>query len=325
MASKLVQEGTYGCVVKPPLPCAKTKAGKNNVGKIIRKTNTDIELSIATLVMGIQGWEDYYVINVEDDCTTRNFAKLRETYSKQCRVYIDSENSELTQLISPFSGTPVYRLDMITIKNFDYMASFKHLLRGVAKLNNQGICHFDLHENNVLVNNNGVMRIIDFGSAFLGDEVNESVARRHIYDFSPKFPPQPPEVTVQNGLYTGMNFENAMIQAIRQKRVYIIANKLLGLDPKVSLEELKDFWSYHPWDSYHKEGWVPFFKEHWRSWDSWAVGVMFLNLLEKSFSNYNFVNTIWKEDSLVIRTVLKGLLHSDPTKRLTAEEALKLF
>jgi hypothetical protein len=64
---------------------------------------------------------------------------------------------------------------------------------------------------------------------------------------------------------------------------------------------------------------------YWRSWDSWAVGVMFLNLLEKSFLNYTFVNTVWKNNSNKIRTVLKGLLHSNPIKRLTAEEALDLL
>lgn len=320
MESKVVQEGTYGCVVKPPLPCAKTKAAKDNVGKIVRRKNTEIELSIATLVMGIENWQEYYVVQVQDSCSSQNFTKLRKRYAPQCRVYTESNNSELVQLLSPFAGSPVYSLNVSKMP-IDYMSSFKHLLTAVAKLNAQGICHFDLHENNVLIND-GSLRIIDFGSAFLGDETTDYIVSRHVYDFSPKFPPQPPELSVQNALYADMDLNTALEQTIKQKNVFAVAHKLLGLNPDNSLKELRNFWSYHP---YSGESWVPFFKKNWRSWDSWAVGVIFLNILEKSFIKPSFINTVWKNHSAVIRTVLKGLLHSDPTERMTAEQALKLI
>lgn len=318
MESKLIQEGTYGCVVKPPLPCLKTKAVANNVGKIVRKKNTEIELSVATLVKGIDGWENYYVIQNEDSCTTQNFTRLRPVHANQCRVYTESENSELTQLLSPFAGTPVYKMD---VSDIHYISALKHVLTAVAKLSKQGICHFDLHENNVLVNK-GILRIIDFGSAFLGDETTDKVVQRHIYDFSPRFPPQPPELSVQNALYAGIDIKLATEQTVKQKHVYSVAYKLLGMNPATSLKDIKEFWSYEP---YNGGSWVPFFKAHWRSWDSWAVGVMFLNILEKSFLKPTFINTIWKNHSGVIRTVLKGLLQSDPTKRMTAAEALELL
>lgn len=317
MESKLIQEGTYGCVVKPALPCAKTKAASNNVGKIVRKKNTEIELSIATLVKGIPDWQNYYVLQAEDSCTTKNFNRLRDAHASQCRVYTDSENSELTQLLSPFAGTPVYKMD---VSDIQYMSAFKHVLTAVAKLTAQGICHFDMHENNVLVNK-GVLRIIDFGSAFLGDETTEHVVRRHVYDFSPKFPPQPPELSVQNALYAGMDMKFALEQTVKQKHAYSLAYKLLGMNPQAGLNDLREFWSSHPVGV----SWVPFFKENWRSWDSWAVGVMFLNILEKCFLKPTFINTVWKNHSVVIRTVLKGLLCSDPTKRMTAAEALALL
>ena len=318
MESKVIQEGTYGCVVQPSLPCAKTKATSNNVGKIIRKKNTEIELSVATLVRGIKDWDKYYVLQGEDSCSTQNFTRLRGRYASQCRVYTDSENSELTQLISPFAGTAVYKTD---VSDINYMSALKHLLTAVMKLNDQGICHFDLHENNVLVDK-GILRIIDFGSAFLGDETTDQVVRRHVYDFSPKFPPQPPELSVQNALYSGMDMGVALEQTIKQKNVYAVAYKLLGLNPHNSLKELRHFWSYSPDTG---GNWVPFFKENWRVWDSWAVGVMFLNILEKCFLKPSFIYKVWKNHSSVIRSVLKGLLCSDPRKRMTAKEALVLI
>jgi serine/threonine protein kinase len=205
------------------------------------------------------------------------------------------------------------------VSDINYIPALKHLLTAVAKLNAQGICHFDLHENNVLVNK-GVLRIIDFGSAFLGDETTEHVVRRHVYDFSPKFPPQPPELSVQNALYAGMDMKLALEQTVKQKHAYSLAYKLLGMNPQAGLNDLREFWSMQTSDN-----WVPFFKENWRSWDSWAIGVMFLNILEKCFLKPTFIGTVWKNHSVVIRTVLKGLLCSDPTKRMTASDALALL
>jgi hypothetical protein len=52
---------------------------------------------------------------------------------------------------------------------------------------------------------------------------------------------------------------------------------------------------------------------------------MFLNILEKCFLKPSFIYKVWKNHSSVIRSVLKGLLHSDPTMRMTAKEALAII
>ena len=52
------------------------------------------------------------------------------------------------------------------------------MFQAVALLNKQGICHYDLHKNNILVDYKGRFRIIDFGAAFLGDEVEEKPKKK---------------------------------------------------------------------------------------------------------------------------------------------------
>jgi len=52
---------------------------------------------------------------------------------------------------------------------------------------------------------------------------------------------------------------------------------------------------------------------------------MFLDLLQKSFLLTPFIENTWKQNSVLIRKCLSGLLQSDPRERMTATEALALF
>jgi len=70
--------------------------------------------------------------------------------------------------------------------------------------------------------------------------------------------------------------------------------------------------------------WVPFFHKYWRVWDSWAVGIIFMRLLEKSLLIPSF-RSVWTEHGPLIRTVLKGLLEVDPRKRLSGIDAAELL
>lgn len=317
-----VDEGTHGCVLEPPLPCAKSKVkaqGARSVGKILRIKNSEIELSIATIIRGIPGWERYYVISEEDNCSTKNFSKLRDQYALQCKVYRSSNDDNLVQLLSPHAGTTVYRMGLTS--SFDFVESLRHMLEAVAGLEKQGLCHFDLHENNVLVDYKGTFRIIDFGSAYMGDQIDDKVMKRHLYDFSPQFPPQPPELSIQNGIYGGMTINESLGKTMANKAVFTLALRLLAMSKEEQEKNLRSFWASDK--TWNGDSWLPFFKAYWRKWDSWAIGVMFLNLLEKSFLLTTFINGTWKKHGSIIRTVLKGLLLSNPTMRMTAAEALE--
>jgi serine/threonine protein kinase len=317
----LLQEGSYGCAFTPALPCKKTKSkksGSRTVGKIIKHEHAEVELSIAAIIQGINDWQSYYIIQEEDNCTTNNFKRLRKVYEKQCKLYKRTENKGLLQLLSPYGGTPL-RLYGIT-QSFSYIRTLRHMLEGVAKLNEQGICHCDLHEGNILVDTNDTFKLIDFGAAFLGDQVTEKVALLHTYSFSPEFPPQPPEFSVQNGIYEGLTISYSSMDTIVKKKVYSKMQGLLGVSIQSQKEELDSFWnSQNEWKGDGK--WAPFFKAYWKTIDSWSIGVMFFDLLYK-YSFHASVKKEWEQYQLVIRTVLKGCLHSDPRKRFTARQAL---
>ena len=319
--STLIQEGSYGCAFTPKLPCKKSsKSDKRMVGKIIRKTNAKIELEAASLVQGIPGWQRYYIIQEKDNCDTKNFQELREVYEDDCKTLRKAKDSSLIQLLSPYGGRSFHSLAITS--SFDFMRNLRHMLEGIELLEKQGICHYDLHEGNILVDNRGTFLIIDFGAAFVGDTISEESILKHIYSFQPDYPPQPPELSVQNGLQEGLTYHIAIQQTIIQKKIFKMKERLLGVPISDDYRALDNFWKNdHTWKG---DNWIAFFHSYWQRWDSWAVGVMFLKVLEKCFLIPSFMN-IWKEKGEVIRTVLKGLLEVDPRRRMSPKDALGLL
>jgi serine/threonine protein kinase len=323
--SRFLKEGSYGCVFTPPLPCRKSKQGTRKtrlVGKILKSKNADVELSIAELIKAIPGWDRYFVLQEKDACTSKNFEHLRQFHEAKCKVLKKEPDTALVQLLSPYAGKTVF--EFTPTSTFDFLGSLEHVLEGVTKLNAQGICHFDLSTANVLIDFKGTMKIIDFGISFLGDTASDEVVERHTHvTFSPDYPPQPPELAVQTALTEGLSFSYALTKIAKEKKEFHKLQSLLGVPLQHQLEELGDFWKEQ--EEWKGESWTPFFHKYWRVWDSWAVGVLFLRLLEKCFLLQEFIGGEWKEHGPLLKLVLKGLLHSNPTKRMTAEQALRLI
>lgn len=318
---KVLGEGSYGCVVHPPIECKKSKLSKKNrsraVGKLIRLRNAKTEIKMSTYLKAIPGWERYYIVEEKDDCTQSNFKEYRKLHMTQCKLLEKTYDTQLVQLLAPYGGRMLF--DISITPTFNYIKSFQHMLEGIDRLTKQGICHFDLHDGNILVDFHGTMRIIDFGSAFLGDLVSKEDVMNHTYSFSPDYPPLSPEVSVQQGIVQGISLSLAIEQTIQEKKVFKKAEGLLGLSRD---EQEKDLYRFF---NEMNDDWVNMYKTYWRKWDSWAIGVLFLKLLEKSFLLPSFIQGVWQTKGTVIRTILKGLVQADPRKRLSAGEALEIL
>jgi serine/threonine protein kinase len=312
-------------VVIPPIPCEQSKEKKDRMtlGKIIKKSYGGIELKLTTIIKAIPGYTRYYLVQEKDDCSPTNFAKARETLPKECTTLRETPSKDLFQLLSPYGGITIERIT-ITPK-FDFMAILRHLLEGVAKLNAQGICHYDLHRGNVVVDIHGTARIIDFGSAFIGDTVTEAEASKHFYVFSSGVvhSPVPPELAVQNGIHDGLSIAHSIQITMEQKQIFRTAQSLLRMSIHKQKLDIINFWETE--QTWKGEGWAAFFRAYWRTWDAFAVGVMMTDLLKKCFLLPWFIEKTWTVHQDSITKVLTGLLQGDPRKRLTAEKALALL
>ncbi len=320
----LIKEGSYGCAFTPPLRCARGRgrqAQSRTVGKVMRKKNAEIELSISALVRAIPNYEDYYVIQEADSCSDANFKRLRKVYGAKCSILRSVASPQLTQLLAPYGGETLGHIAFDS--KFNYRGYLKQLLTAVAKLNAQGICHYDIHGNNLTVDFAGRLRIIDFGSAFVGDQITEEQTRKHMYSFQPTYPPQPPELSVQNGLNQNLGMAFSIQSTMEDKKVFPLLQSLLGVSKEEQTRSLAEFWAT---EQLWKGGsWVPWFRAYWGLWDGYAVGVLFLDILRKMLLIPSFVQGDYARHGSVIRTVLKGLLAANPMKRMTAGEALSVL
>ena len=321
--STFLQEGSYGCVFTPPLPCKKAKEKSlKTVGKIMKKKNAAPEMTISNRIREIEGFDRYFIVQEVENCDKKNFERLRESYENSCEVIKKQKDNTLVQLVSPYGGITLFSYP-ITPK-FDYIGVFRHVLEGLVLLQKKGICHYDLHESNIVLDYKSTARLIDFGSAFNGVEIREDQLWRHQYNFEPDYPPQPPELGVQNAIYDKIPLQAGIYEVIEQKEIIKLKERILGVSRRNQYEELYNFWAEEDkaWDG--KE-WHPFFRAYWKKIDAWSVGVIFLKLLPRLFFFREFEQKVWSRNGEQIKRILRGLLHMSPIHRYTPEIALKII
>jgi serine/threonine protein kinase len=320
--SSLLEEGSYGCAFTPALPCKQNKKRQGRtVGKVMKAKYADLELEVVPLIEAIPGWKRYFILQDEANCSVKNFAEIRKTYERNCKVIHDAADINLIQLISPYGGRTLFDTPIDT--SFDFLENLKHVLEGVTLMQAQGICHYDIKDNNILVDSAGTLRLIDFGQSFLGDQVTDADIKRHQYDFDPSYWPQSPEMSIQNAIHNKRQLSIAIPETIQRKSTFKLMENILGVSKLHAEDELRNFWNGQ--EEYVNGSWVPFYKVYWRTWDAWSVGAVFLRILQKCFLQKTFVEGVWKQYGILIRHVLKGLLETDPRKRLLPAGALALL
>jgi len=321
---KPLAEGSYGCIYheEDAPPCksdrAKGKGDKRKVRKVLEREDAKIELSISKLINSIPLWEYYFVIQEKTGCTETNFRKARPMYEEYCKIFKKTNNSNLVELESPYRGISLRNLRIT--ESFLFVESLKHMLTALSLLHKQGICHFDIHAGNIL-EENGFLRLIDFGSAFKSDYIDKEIIHRHSYIFTSDFPTQPPELSIQNGIYHDLSVEYCIDELLENREVFRNGLPYTGITTFYVKSKLSLIGNYI---GTTEAEWVAFYKKHWKKFDTWSLGVVFFNILKQCMLLPSF-QSVWKKDQTLITTVLRGCLEPHPTCRFSSEEALSYF
>jgi serine/threonine protein kinase len=310
---KKIAEGSYGCIYR-------------NDKKVLKVSDTkeaEVELRIANIIKNIPNWSEYYIIQDKEEFETKNFTRVRPMYQGDCKIIRDTTNSNLRLLSSSYGGVSVRNIEIT--ESFSYEKSIRHLLEAVTKLNDQGICHYDLHGGNILEDINGKQRIIDFGSAFIGDMADVSTVKKHKYPFSPMFSAQPPELAIQNAIVENRDIQSSLEELIVKREIFRNSSEYTGITPSYVRKELYDFVTteYHATDL----AWAEYYRNYWRKWDTWSIGVLFLDFLKRALLLPALRKELWDNPSMhnKIRMLLRGCLEPNPKKRFSANDALKFW
>lgn len=332
----LIAQGAYGCIFDKPLEC-KRKGKKDKTTKIAKLTE-DIdatqEINIAKELRDMPLSENYFILADPESCAVKEVEKQEEEDLEDCN-FLDRVDLKYTrQIYMDYGGKALYQAN-IHPSQFNLLQFMIHMLEAAGTMLLAGICHYDIHPGNIVVDKKGAYRLIDFGLAFKGPSVTKSIVnlRWKVLRFgTPEHTEhwisnqEPPEITIINAVANNeFPLEAAIQKTIYTKNIFgQLAKPMFGISRSNQIDAFKHFWMTSK--ACRESDWVKFFKLYWSVFDSWALGTLFFTYLQKQLSFYQFTTSAtWKEKEVSIRVALQGMLEINPRKRLDAIEALSLL
>lgn len=319
---KLFDEGMYGCILTPPLKCKnapnKYDESDTRLSKLIIKSYADKEWSIMTKIKKIPLWKNYFIVSAAP-CIPAPVQNRRDL--AQCSPLIDSGQklSDFRILTMPYGGTPMtsYR---VNLAEFDFMGFVVHFIEAGALLNLFGIVHRDIHQGNILVDNEQVPRIIDYNLSMLVESSVTLSDLKHKYE--PNLAQEPPDSTLVNAVQQGYNYERVIASIVNKKSILKKVRTMLNVSMETQLEGLEEWYNKSKAAKAGDE--VAWFNKYWRTIDSWAIGVNIVDMISKL--------SLWPEFSVTLNKargklfpVLKMMCDMNPMRRIDCVQALSII
>ncbi len=320
----LYDQGYYGCVFMPKLKCANDKLTlpKNTqvkdgiiLDKLIIASQAEEEFDISQTIQEIPLWKNYFIVS-ESICEPAPIEKQNEKDLSKCKPLENNTLSAFKILRMTFGGVPL-NLYKVNANNFPLLDMFKHVLEGISLLTLFGIVHRDLHQGNILIDKQGVARIIDFNLSINARHNITSSDIRHAYTLSPF--QEPPDSTLVNAIALGYNGERIINAIINKKSILRNIQSVLG----ITLEDMYNslYETYSNSSAIQEGNDAKWFRTYWRTIDSWAVGCNFILIIMK-LSLWPEFQSQWKQIKSTMIPVLKKLCEVNPIKRYDAVQAL---
>jgi hypothetical protein len=320
---KLLGSGVYGCTFEPAPRCAggnvfKTVAGLPAVGKVTYK-DASKELSFGRELMTLPLARQYFAV-AATEC--RPAEPIADPDTDKCAAIekATQQGSQLDMLIMPSAGES---LDAWA-KNLPRLATnfrriFVHLLEGAIIYQGAGIVHNDIHMGNVLVDELGVARYIDFGLSFKVDAVHSWKDTGMIRTFYPNRASTPPEVHAMRMILNHIDIQTGVRYINQSNSFYEKMERLFPARESLT-QAITDIQAF-----LRKYGEVVFLHRYAKQFDAWRIGIIFWRMWTDLMMWGGFKDTDVYRARDTYRRVLGGLTEFNPRKRLTVAAALRLL
>lgn len=321
----LLGQGVFGCIFEPVPYCANGSVFKNigdapAVGKLTSE-DPKAELAIGTAIMALPLASAYFAL---PSAGCQPSMPIKDPEAKGCRVITESgEGTKFSLLIMPAGGQQIlkYGLDIERLEK-NYKHIFTHLLEGGIIYQNAGYVHNDIHMGNILVDDKGVARFIDFGLAFKIANVKVWEDANFGRTFKPNHGWQAPEVHAWRMRYSGENLVDGVRKLKKLNPEYAKMEHQFAWR-KPALRALADLFTTSNVVVAKDE--AGFIREYGKKFDSWRVGLCMWFLWDDMLRWPLFVKTDLYKERELIRKVLGGLTDFDPRTRLTYADALHIL
>lgn len=325
---KLLSQGSYGCIVRPSLSCSGKIATDKYITKIQKKpTTSERETKIGEMIKQIPDHSNFFAPVVET-CYI-NMGQIDINEIKRCDFIKDPNNSYSSNKILyvgkySLAEYLLYIFQKVPKIFFrELLSSYKYLLVGISKLNNIGVIHFDLKENNIMCRDkDGRPILIDFGLS-ITKELIEQDKKKAFFIYGPDYPTWCFDICLIGYIIHKIKDTDIITESVLSKVIdeYFLENA--GIKELFSLEEsnkYKQILTEYTKQFLQRTG-ADVINEVCllcNSWDNYSMAIIYLNILR----------TMEIPDSPIVNkfiAFLKGIVLSVPNIRQTSEKSKQSF
>lgn len=328
----LLNQGAYGCIVKPSIKCSGQVGPTQYITKIQKKKNTaDRETQLGALIRTIPSYANFFA-PVVDTCDV-GLGLLQNDELRECEFLSDVgktgtlQTTYTTNKIKYVGKQSIsdYLLSVLHSKPkrffFELVRTFVYGLRGISKLNQKGIYHLDLKDNNIMVHEKDhVPIIIDFGLSITDDLIQTS-PKDAFFTYGPDYGPWCFEICLATYLadLSKPVSQSTLLEIVNQFFIENPAmNELLDKDERDDYKKrivayITPLIGKPSADIYAKLCATK------TTWDTYALAVIYLELLK----NLDIGGLHPKMTQF--RDFLKAIVVADPEKRMDAPTTKGVF
>jgi len=322
---RLLGQGVYGCTFDPAPACSdgktvKTLQGLPAVGKLTVE-ESDAELAVGREIMRLPLAAQYFALPTVG---CRPATPVRDSDAQDCKVLTAAgTKTKLSMLLMPAAGEQLLaKAEDLQWLAQNFKRTFVHLLEGMLIYQGAGWTHNDIHMGNVLVDERGVARYIDFGLAFRPADVARWEDSQLSRTFRPKSYWQAPEVHCWRMRLAGLRLEDGIAEL---KRNIPELERIEHQMPRPRMEETMSAFFREDRTVAGRDD-VGFLRTYGARFDWWRIGLCFWMLWNDLLRWPPFAEEpLYKRERDVVRRVLAGMTQFDPRVRMGPLEALKLL
>jgi hypothetical protein len=230
---------------------------------------------------------------------------------------------DTVQLVMPWGGYSLNRINLDPFV-FDFFRFTEEILACGTFLLLNDICHFDIFENNILLDKYNTPKLIDFGFSFQASKLTINRISDRWRMIGVEYDTETPEVTLMLGVHKNLPVEKVIQGMEKQKPAVKNLEAFCDVNPVHWSGELYQ-WALDS-QSFQHHDWLSCWKVYWPGFDAWSIGAVLLEILEIEMASPAFVKSkSWIEKGSLVKNVLKGLCRAHPAFRIDAAEALSLL